>query len=403
MLLEVITVRRALTAAALLLLLIACTPGAGAPTSKPAAGGAAGSAPAASGAPAGGAAASSPPASGAPALTAQTGGAPAAAAKPAEQAAPVQVRKLILGVPVTPPNMVHLAPYVAQEQGFFRDLGLDVEFKNFEGGVQSLRGSIAGGLDVAGTSADPIIAAVARGANVKAIGTYAPKLSVVMATQDDVRSPADLRGRKIGIQEVGGFNEVMSRAVLATVGMGPNDVQYVTVTTAGRVPGLVSKQIDAAILHIDQYYRAIGQNPGFNVVSKLWDVLPQWWYSGYMVTDDQIRQDRPRLVDFETAIVKAGRFMYENRERTIEIGVQHTNQPRDVVERAYDDLAQGGIWAVNDGMPREMIEYTLAKQVELGLIQGNVKPTYEQMVDRSIADEAVQRNGGPWNGDPRWY
>ena len=83
--------------------------------------------------------------------------------------------------------------------------------------------------------------------------------------------------------------------------------------------------------------------------------------------------------------------------------MQHTNQPRDVVERAYDDLAAGGIWAVNDGVPRDMIEYTLDKQVELGLIQADVKPTYETMVERSILDEALQRVGGPWTGDPRWY
>ncbi|HZU06263.1 MAG TPA: ABC transporter substrate-binding protein [Chloroflexota bacterium] len=348
-------------------------------------------------------------------LACATGGAPAAKPAPAEQvsqpaaaapAAPtaVPLRKLVLGVPVTPPNMVHLAPYVAHEQGFFRDVGLEVEFKNFEGGVQALRGGIAGGLDVAGTSTDPIIAAVARGASVKVIGTYAPKLSVVMVAQEDIRTAADLRGKKIGIQEVGGFNEVMSRAVLATVGMGPNDVQYVTVSTAGRVPALVSKQIDAAILHIDQYYRAMETNPNFTVVAKLWEVLPRWWYSGYMVTEQQIRQDRQRLVDFETAIIRAGRFMYENRERTIEIGVQHTNQPRHVVERAYDDLAAGGIWAVNDGLSREMIEYTLDKQVELGLLAPDApKPTYEQLVDRSIAEEALQRLGGPWTGDPRWY
>jgi NitT/TauT family transport system substrate-binding protein len=145
-------------------------------------------------------------------------------------APPVQLRKLSLGVPVTPPNMVHLPPYVANDTGLFREVGLEVEFKNFEGGVQALRGGMAGGLDVIGTSADPIIAAATRGAGIKAIGTYAPKLSVIMVGQQDVRGPADLRGKRIGIQEVGGFNEVMSRAVLATVGMTPENVRYVTVT-----------------------------------------------------------------------------------------------------------------------------------------------------------------------------
>src|SRR4051794_839597 len=338
----------------------------------------------------------------APDARAGVGAAEASAAAPAAAPGAAQLRKLSLGVPVTPPNMVHLAPYVADDQGYFRDVGLEVEFKNFEGGLQSLRGGIAGGLDVAGTSADPIIAAATRNAGIKAIGTYAPKLSVIMVGQEDVRGPADLRGKRIGIQEVGGFNEVMSRAVLASVGLTPDDVRYVTVTTAGRVPGLVARQIDAAILHVDQYYRAIGTNPSFTVVSRLWEVLPKWWYSGYAVTNQSIQQNHDSLIGFEMAIMRAGRFMYENRERTIEIGVQQTNQPRDAVERAYDDLVAGGIWAVNDGLPRDMIEYTLDKQVELGMINASQRPTYEQLVDRSIVDDALQRIGGPWTGDPRW-
>ncbi len=338
------------------------------------------------------------------ALAAASGAAPLAAPDAGTSAAAApQLRKISLGVPVTPPNMVHLAPYIASDQGYFQEVGLDVDFKNFEGGLQALRGGIAGGLDIAGTSADPIIAAAARGAGIKAIGTYAPKLSVVMVGQESIHSPADLRGRRIGIQEVGGFNEVMSRAVLATAGMTPDDVRYVTVTTAGRVPALVANQIDAAILHADQYYNAIQRNPNFTVVSRLWEVLPKWWYSGYAVTDQKIQQNRPMLVDFETAIIRAGRFMYQNRDRTIEVGVQQTNEPRDAVERAYDDLAAGGIWAVNDGMPRDMIEYTLDKQVELGMLQANRRPTYDQIVDRSMADEALQRLGGPWTDDPRWY
>jgi hypothetical protein len=61
------------------------------------------------------------------------------------------------------------------------------------------------------------------------------------------------------------------------------------------------------------------------------------------------------------------------------------------------------VWSVNDGMPRKLIEYTIAKEVEVGTIKSENRPTYEQIVDRSIADEAIKRNGGAWTGDPRWY
>ena len=149
-------------------------------------------------------------------------------------------RKIVFGVPVTPPNVVHLPPYIAKEMGFFGEQNIDVELVTFEGGTQTLRGSVAGGLDITGTSSDPAIIGAARGAGTKVLGTYSHKLSQSMLVQGDIKSCKDLKDRKIGIQEVGAFNEVMSRAVMASCGLTPKDVEYVPVSTKGRVAGLLA-------------------------------------------------------------------------------------------------------------------------------------------------------------------
>src|SRR4029453_9802994 len=179
-------------------------------------------------------------------------------------------RKVVFGVPVTPPNVVHLPPYIAKEMGFFNDLNIDVELVTFEGGTQTLRGSVAGGLDITGTSSDPAIIAAARGAGAKVVGTYSHRLSQSMLVQGDIKSCKDLKGRKIGIQEVGAFNEVMSRAVLASCGLTPKDVDYVPVSTKGRVAGLLAGQIDTAILHVDQAIVAKKKKAEFNILVNLW-------------------------------------------------------------------------------------------------------------------------------------
>src|SRR5581483_5977382 len=153
-------------------------------------------------------------------------------------APPSDRMKLVYGSPVSPPNMVHMAAYLARDMGFFDDVGLDVEFKEFQGGVDTLRGGISGGLDIVGTSSDPLFAAIQQGAPVKAIGSYAPKLSVSIVAAPDIKTASDLKGRKIGIQEVGGFNEVMARVLLGTVNLKPEDVQYITISTANRVSAL---------------------------------------------------------------------------------------------------------------------------------------------------------------------
>jgi ABC-type nitrate/sulfonate/bicarbonate transport system substrate-binding protein len=122
-----------------------------------------------------------------------------------------------------------------------------------------------------------------------------------------------------------------------------------------------------------------------------------------VVTDDVRTQKREAMVRFMTAVIKAQRFMYTNPAETKKIAVDETKAAPDVIYKAYDDLSKGGVWSVNDGMPQNLIEYTVDKEAEIGTIKPDNKPTYEQIVDKSIVQEAIQRNGGPWTGDPRWY
>jgi NitT/TauT family transport system substrate-binding protein len=311
-------------------------------------------------------------------------------------------RKVVFGVPVTPPNVVHIPPYIAKELGFFAENNIEAEFVTFEGGTQTLRGSVAGGLDITGTSSDPAIIGAARGAGTKVLGTYSHKLSQSMLVQGDIKSCKELKGRKIGIQEVGAFNEVMSRAVLATCGLTPKDVQYVPVSTKGRVPGLLTNQIDTAILHVDQAIVAKKKKPELNILVNLWEPLPKWLYAAYIAPEKEIASNRQLYVDIMAALIKANRYIYNNKARTVEIATKYTQQDSDAVAQTYDILANAGAWPVNDGLPKDMVEWTINKQVELGTIKADEKPSYDKLIDASIFQAALTKVGGRLTGDKRW-
>jgi ABC-type nitrate/sulfonate/bicarbonate transport system substrate-binding protein len=285
---------------------------------------------------------------------------------------------------------------------FFGEQNIDVELVTFEGGTQTLRGSVAGGLDITGTSSDPAIIAAARGAGTKVLGTYSHKLSQSMLVQGDIKSCKDLKGRKIGIQEVGAFNEVMSRAVLASCGLTPKDVDYVPVSTKGRVAGLLSNQIDTAILHVDQAIVAKKKKPELNILVNLWEPLPKWLYAAYIAPEKEIAKNRQLYIDIMTALVKANRFIYSNKAKTVEIAAKYTQQDADAIGQTYDILATAGAWPVNEGLPKDMVEWTIDKQVELGSVKAEEKPTYEKLVDISIIEAAIAKAGGRLKGDKRW-
>jgi hypothetical protein len=80
----------------------------------------------------------------------------------------------------------------------------------------------------------------------------------------------------------------------------------------------------------------------------------------------------------------------------------YAQQYPEVVAQTYDILATAGAWPVNDGLPRDMVEWTINRQVELGTIKAEEKPSYEKLVDLSVIQAAITKAGGRLTGDKRW-
>jgi len=310
-------------------------------------------------------------------------------------------RTLVIGMPVTPPNLPHLGVYVAKDLGYFDEEGINLELAAFESGLQSLRGGVSGSVDILGASSEPVINAISRGAKIRSIFSYAHRLTVVMAAQESIRRPADLRGKNLGIQEVGAFREVMTRAVLHSAGLTQQNVNYVPVSSAGYITALIGNKIDTAILHIDQAYMARTKKASLHPLVPLWEIMPSYWYGTFSTTEELLRKDSDLLARAVAAIIKAHRFMYRNKERTLDLASKHTGYPKEVLGPAYDALAAAKVWPVNDGMPAEMVQVTINKMVEIGLLKENEKPKVEHVVDRGPANAALAKLGR-WTDDSGW-
>ncbi len=75
---------------------------------------------------------------------------------------------------------------------------------------------------------------------------------------------------------------------------------------------------------------------------------------------------------------------------TVEIATKYTQVPRDIVEEAYEEFVRGKVWAQNDGLPREKVEYTIKRMVQVGNIKAEEQPRYEDYVAVSLVQEALR-------------
>ena len=309
-------------------------------------------------------------------------------------------RTVVIGMPVTPPNLPHIGVYVAKDLGYFDEEGINVEFAQFESGLQALRGGVAGGLDILGASSEPVIAAISRGAKIRSIFSYAHRLTVVIAVR---RHPQTRGSPGEEPRHPGGWSIPRGDdgAILHSAGLTQQDVNYVPVSSAGYIAALTSNKIDTAILHIDQAYMARTKKASLHSLVPLWEVMPSYWYGTFSTTEELLRKDPELLGRTVAALMRAHRFMYRNKDRTLELASKHTGYPKEVLSPAYDALAAAKVWPVNDGMPPEMVEVTITKLVEIGLLKDSEKPKVEQVVDREPANAALAKLGR-WTDDPSW-
>jgi len=136
--------------------------------------------------------------------------------------------------------------------GFFKQQALDVTIQNFDSGVKVVQAVVAGDVAIGGASIEPVIHATVAGGKVAIIGTYANRLTVSMVTPKTITSVTALRGKHAGIQDVGAFREVMTRMVLESAKLTPQDVSYIPVSAPGYIQGLIAGQIHSAILQTNR-------------------------------------------------------------------------------------------------------------------------------------------------------
>jgi len=302
------------------------------------------------------------------------------------------MRKINVGVAVAPPNVVHTAPYVAKALGFFAKHCIDANIIQFDGG--------AAGTSVTAVAQGTAISnlpdvAIARGLKGKQIWALAPRPPQAYVVPAEVKTAADLKGKRLSAAGgVGGFNWLMGREVLRSAGLSPEDAQFISQGTAGRLPGFIAGQIEGVLLHPEDVYLVQQKKPGAHVLTMLSDLLPKYAFNHYGASDALIAKERDTIVDTIAAMIEANRAIYRERDKVVPIIVEATQKPKDAVEYAVDVLTKNCILAVNEGFVRERTEWTHQNNINVGDLEVDKKLTFEQIADVSIAKDAVEKAGG---------
>lgn len=138
------------------------------------------------------------------------------------------------------------AMFVAQEKGFFKEEGLDVEFVKTD--WDGLRDGLGlGRFDANYTLIMYLLKPIEQGLDVKITGgVHTGCLRVQAGAKTAIKTVEDLRGKKIGIPAMGSPPFLFTSRVLAANGMNPQkDVDWVVIAPDVAALALENGQIDA--------------------------------------------------------------------------------------------------------------------------------------------------------------
>ncbi|MGD9846672.1 MAG: ABC transporter substrate-binding protein [Variibacter sp.] len=151
-------------------------------------------------------------------------------------------------------QMYFLPVVLAERLGYFKEAGLQLNKIDTGSGAKALQALIGGSADVAAGSFEHPIRMNARGRPIRAFVKFGRfhgnVLGIVTHRMKDYKTPADMKGWKIGISAPGSSSHLFAGLLLQKYGLKNEDVSFVAVTQG---PGAVAavrtgKELDAVAL-----------------------------------------------------------------------------------------------------------------------------------------------------------
>jgi ABC-type nitrate/sulfonate/bicarbonate transport system substrate-binding protein len=335
---------------------------------------------------------------GGPAATSSVSPSAALSTKPAASAAAAAsgkpLVKLIESVPAV--NFgTSLATFVAQDQGFFRDEGLEVETPTMTPPA-AVAGVLSGQVDfaVAGSG----IRAAMQGAPTKAIFFHYNTVLFELVATSNIKTVADLKGKRVGQSGANASDAITSDTLLRNAGLDPGkDVTFVTVPGGSEIAAMSSGAIDAESVTPDVGAKAVTQ--GMHILVPVQEVgkLQPSPFSGWNVSDTELQTKHDTLLAWARANIRALEFMVQHPQETETIAVKaysldpqvaHIGIPS--VLQAIDPNDYGGF--TDKGIQLEIANDKIALKNDFKVADVN------QLVDLSILHEAQKQVGVPCKG-----
>ena len=283
-------------------------------------------------------------------------------------------------------SMGYLPLFVAVHRGFFKDEGIDIELPRLIPAMAQ-NALMSGDVQYHGL-ADSGLRLAARSAPIKAIFYGADRPMYYLVAQKEIRSVAELKGKRVGVSQFGGTSDLSARLALKHFGVEPErDALIIQIGSEGtRTAALRAGSVAAIIVPVPAV--VLLKRDGFNEISFVGDVV-EFASNGYTTTDQRIKENPQEVKKVLRALYRGLRFAKENPEGTIGVIQKEWKVEPEVAKESYAAIVK----ALNDdgiiGEKQLKIHFDIIRRTEKNIGEIPVDKVVDFRLLREVRREAT--------------
>jgi NitT/TauT family transport system substrate-binding protein len=271
------------------------------------------------------------------------------------------------------------------QKGIFRKHGLDLNMVYIDAGVTLTQAVVGGSVDIGQNGYTPAAAAAVQGGDIVFIGGISNKLPFQLIVKTEIKTAADLKGKKIAISRLGSSSDTAAGFAVAHLGLKRSDVTLLQLGGEGtRTAAMMSGQIDGSMEQLPRSAE-LEETGKYHMLVDCTVVAGDYPNTSYVARRATLKAKPDVVKRFMMAMSESIHAYKTNKAEALELSAAFLKTPNNhALEATYDSFTR----IVFPDIPRPSlkgIDLVLEEMKEKLPAAGNVKAA--QLVDTTALDE----------------
>jgi ABC-type nitrate/sulfonate/bicarbonate transport system substrate-binding protein len=280
--------------------------------------------------------------------------------------------------------------FIAKEGGLFDKYGFDAKlvFGVHPAGIAML---VGGDAVMTNYTLEQAMQAASKDGSLVAVGSGFRKGLFALMAAKNIPAARDLKGKKVGVSQIGDAPYNYTVALLAKFGVTPRDVQWVPLGTDvnGRAAALTSGRVDATLLTSPAYFKL--EELGFRTLANLTDYDDIYAPTVYLFKKSVIAAN-PKLPELLIkAQAEAIQRYYDDEAFAIKAYSPYDPQSAADMQRQYDFYKKTNTYERVPYISTAAVRFVINQQADAQMAAQMKGFDFRKVIDNSIVDQLVKQ------------